>query len=207
MRWRSRRPPHIQRWSRRLRLRPSPRWYRFCRHLRAMAGRSSQPTHRQVHPSGVSTARGCSNKSCLAKQGREGARFLVHGVPAMAFRPANFPSSLAVALGLAALLGAGGSVVSQVFVVGEKSATADVSSDFHPTRVELPKTPITERGRRDLVRNLEAEQGFAHRPLPLGDSLTLMANGNMTPNGDSYTQLLYKKGQAAALETGLRSPQ
>jgi hypothetical protein len=115
----------------------------------------------------------------------------------MAFRPANFPIELA-ALGLAALLSAGEPGFSQVFVVGEKSATAGLSSDFHPTRVELPKTPITERGRRDLIRNLEAEQGFAHRPLPLGDSLTLIANGNMNPSGDAYNAMLYKKGQAAA---------
>jgi hypothetical protein len=86
---------------------------------------------------------------------------------------------------------------AQVFVVGEKSATADISTDFHPTRVELPTTPITERGRRELIRDLEAEQGFAHRPLPLGDSLVLMANGNMIPGGDAYKQLLYKKGTAA----------
>ena len=68
---------------------------------------------------------------------------------------------------------------------------------FHPTRVELPSTPITERGRLELVRNLEAEQGFAHRPLPLGDEITLMANGNLTPGGDAYKELLYKKGESA----------
>jgi hypothetical protein len=87
---------------------------------------------------------------------------------------------------------------AQVFVVGEKSATADISTDFHPTRVELPSTPINERGRRDLIRNLEAEQGFAHRALPLGDSLILMANGNLNPSGDAYKEMLYKKGQSAA---------
>lgn len=86
---------------------------------------------------------------------------------------------------------------SQVFVVGEKTAMADVSNDFHPTRVELPSTPLTERGRLDLVRNLEAEQGFAHRPLPLGQDIVLMANGNMTPGGDAYKDLLYKKGESA----------
>ena len=46
-------------------------------------------------------------------------------------------------------------------------------------------TPLTERGRRELIRDLEAEQGFAHRALPLGDDLVLMANGNMTPGGDA----------------------
>jgi hypothetical protein len=84
-----------------------------------------------------------------------------------------------------------------VFVVGEKTAMSDVSTEFHPTRVELPSTPITERGRLELVRNLEAEQGFAHRPLPLGQEITLMANGNLTPGGDAYKELLYKKGESA----------
>lgn len=86
---------------------------------------------------------------------------------------------------------------AQVFVVGEKTAMADVSTEFRPTRVELPSAPITERGRLELVRNLEAEQGFAHRPLPLGDGLVLMANGNLTPGGDAYKEMLYKKGESA----------
>jgi hypothetical protein len=87
---------------------------------------------------------------------------------------------------------------AQVFVVGEKTAMADVSTEFHPTRIELPTAPITERGRRELVRNLEAEQGFAHRALPLGEDLILVANGNLRPAGDAYKEMLYKKGQSAA---------
>jgi hypothetical protein len=87
---------------------------------------------------------------------------------------------------------------AQVFVVGEKSAMAGVSTEFHPTRIELPSAPITERGRQELVRNLEAEQGFAHRALPLGEDLMLMANGNLRPGGDAYKEMLYKKGQSAA---------
>src|SRR5580704_15292884 len=105
---------------------------------------------------------------------------------------------LASAIGAAALLVAANSQArAQVFVVGEKSAMADVSTDFHPTRVELPSTPLTERGRRELIRNLEAEQGFAHRALPLGQDLVLMANGNLKPGGEAYKEMLYKKGQAA----------
>ena len=91
-----------------------------------------------------------------------------------------------------------GAARAQVFVVGEKTAMADVSTEFHPTRIELPTAPITERGRRDLVRNLEAEQGFAHRALPLGEDLILVANGNLRPSGDAYKEMLYKKGQSAA---------
>jgi hypothetical protein len=105
---------------------------------------------------------------------------------------------LASAIGAAALLAAANCVApAQVFVVGEKSAMADVSTDFHPTRVELPTAPLSERGRRELIRNLEAEQGFAHRALPLGQDLILMANGNLKPGGEAYKEMLYKKGQAA----------
>jgi hypothetical protein len=87
---------------------------------------------------------------------------------------------------------------SQVFVVGEKSATADVKTDFTPTRVELPTDKLTERGRRDLIRNMDAEQGFAHRALPMGPGLSLLANGKLTPSPEDYKKMLYEKGQAAA---------
>lgn len=86
---------------------------------------------------------------------------------------------------------------SQVFVVGEKTATADISTQFTPTNIPLSKEKLNERGRRDLVRNLEAEQGFAHRPLPVG-VLTLKANGELSPGGDKYREMIYQKGQAAA---------
>jgi hypothetical protein len=112
----------------------------------------------------------------------------------MAFR-LKIPSLIALSLCIGAAVPV---ACAQVFVVGEKSAMADVSTEFHPTRVELPTAPIDERGRRELVRDLEAEQGFAHRALPLGDEITLVANGNLTPAGDAYKDLLYRKGQSAA---------
>jgi hypothetical protein len=87
---------------------------------------------------------------------------------------------------------------AQVFVVGEKTATSSIRTDFKPTNVEIPDKPMTERGRRELMRDLGAEQGFAHRVLPLGSTLTLQANGNMTPDGDAFKETVYKKGQAAA---------
>ena len=87
---------------------------------------------------------------------------------------------------------------AQVFVVGEKSATAGLDTSFHPTDVQLPSTPLTERGRRELVRNLEAEQGFAHRALPMGAGLTLRANGPLEPGPEKYKQMIYQKGQSAA---------
>src|ERR1700754_4292073 len=87
---------------------------------------------------------------------------------------------------------------AQVFVVGEKSATADIATDFTPTHVPLPEGKLTERGRRELIRNLEAEQGFAHRALPVTAGITLQANGQLTPGPAEYRKLIYEKGQAAA---------
>jgi hypothetical protein len=123
-------------------------------------------------------------------------------VHAMAFGSHRW-SSLAARLPACIIAGAlacvlPGTAHAQVFVVGEKTALADVSTEFHPTRIELPTAPITERGRRELIRNLEAEQGFAHRALPLGEDLILVANGNLRPSGDAYKEMLYKKGQSAA---------
>ncbi len=90
------------------------------------------------------------------------------------------------------------SLCSQVFVVGEKTATADIDTSFKRTSVSLPTDPLTERGRRELVRNLEAEQGFAHRALPMGAGVTLQANGNLSPSPADYRKMIYEKGQAAA---------
>ncbi len=101
-------------------------------------------------------------------------------------------------LALASVLGASVASRAQVFVVGEKTATADVITEFHATHVELPNEPLDQRGRLDLIRNLESEQGFAHRELPLGAGIELLANGNMTPRDEAYKQMLYQKGESAA---------
>ncbi len=89
--------------------------------------------------------------------------------------------------------------MAQVFTVGEASATADVNTDFKPTHVELPDGRMDERGRRELVRDLEAEQGFAHRELPVAANLTLQANGNLTPGAAGYKKLIYDKGEFAKI--------
>jgi hypothetical protein len=87
---------------------------------------------------------------------------------------------------------------AQVFVVGQKTATADISTDFKPTSLPLPTDKMTERGRRELIRNLDAEQGFAHRALPLGTGLTLHANGPLGLSADEYKKMIYEKGESAA---------
>ena len=110
--------------------------------------------------------------------------------------------SLAVPTFVAAMIAFGGpaqSAPAQVFVVGEHSATAGIATDFTPTRLPLPSGHLSERGRRELIRDLEAEQGFAHRVLPMGGAgLTLQANGGLTPGPELYKEMIYKKGQSAA---------
>ena len=85
---------------------------------------------------------------------------------------------------------------AQVFVVGEKTATEDLSTDFTPTDLPLPEGKLSDRGRRELVRSLDAEQAFAHRALPLGAGLTLKANGPLEQTPEEYRKLIFKKGQA-----------
>ena len=100
---------------------------------------------------------------------------------------------------LLAGLCAGAAAQAQVFTVGEKTATADMATEMKPTHVELPDVRMTEAGRRDLIRNLEAEQGFAHRVLPLGTSVTLQANGVLSPGAEGYKRLVYEKGSSAGV--------
>lgn len=101
----------------------------------------------------------------------------------------------ALAIGCLLLLAA--TVKSQVFVVGEKTATDELSTHFTPTNLPLPTSPMNERGRRELVRNLVAEQGFAHCALPMGAGLTLHANGPLESSAAAYKEMIYKKGQSA----------
>ncbi len=111
-------------------------------------------------------------------------------MPVRTHRPA--PVLLLVALLTAPLGGA------QVFVVGEKTATAEIKTDFVPTDLQLPKDRLNERDRRELVRMLEAEQGFARRALPMGAGVTLRANGPLSPGPEAYRRMVYAKGESAA---------
>lgn len=94
-------------------------------------------------------------------------------------------------MGVVAVPGAAG---AQVFVVGEKTAMADLATDFSPTSLPLPKDHLDERGRRELIRDLDTEQGFAHRALPMGAGLTLEANGPLKESPEQYKRLVFSKG-------------
>jgi hypothetical protein len=95
-------------------------------------------------------------------------------------------------LGLVASALSVGGAHAQVFVVQPEHIEGHYL-EFHPTDIALSTEPITERTRRDLLRFLTAEQGFAMRPLPVGN-LTIHANGDMQPAGSDYVNELHSKG-------------
>lgn len=85
-----------------------------------------------------------------------------------------------------------------VFVVGRDTAIGNPLEGFHPTRVDLPNDALDVAGRRELVRMLLAEMGFAHLPLPLGaPGLELHANGRLTVSPADLQKRLYEKGMCA----------
>jgi hypothetical protein len=67
-----------------------------------------------------------------------------------------------------------------------------------PTNVQLPAGQMDTKNRLDLIRLLQAEQGFAMRPLPRGHKgLTLVANGKLDPAGDGYLNMVINNGASA----------
>jgi hypothetical protein len=81
---------------------------------------------------------------------------------------------------------------AQVFVVQPEHVQQHYAQ-ITPTDVKFSDDPLTTIGREQLIRFLQAEQGFAMRPLPLGN-LDLKANGPMVPGGDKYIDELHSKG-------------
>ncbi len=82
----------------------------------------------------------------------------------------------------------------QVFVVTQEKIDGHYL-DFQPTHVALSSEPLTQRSRQELIRTIDADQGFAMRPLPLERrGITLQANGEMNPSGLAYAEELNAKG-------------
>lgn len=107
-----------------------------------------------------------------------------------------------VALAAAGLCAAGQTPGPQqqrdVFVVGRDTAIGNPLEGFHPTRVDLPTDSMDAAGRRELVRMLLAELGFAHVPLPLGaPGLEMHVNGRLTVSPADLQKRLYEKGMCA----------
>ena len=67
-----------------------------------------------------------------------------------------------------------------------------------PTHVPLAKSELDAKTRLELIRLLDAEQGFAMRPFPRGHKgLTLQANGKLQPFGEGYLDMATAEGLAA----------
>jgi hypothetical protein len=80
----------------------------------------------------------------------------------------------------------------QVFTV-EPEHVEKHYTEFTPTHVRYPEEPLTTLDKEELIRFMQAEHGFAMRPLPIAN-LILHANGHMDPTGDRYVDLLHAKG-------------
>lgn len=83
---------------------------------------------------------------------------------------------------------------AQVFTVTPEGVDAKYL-EFKPTNVTLSTLPLTSHDRQELLRFLQAEQGFSMRPLPIA-TLTLHANGDLKPGGSDYAELVRSKGIA-----------
>jgi hypothetical protein len=67
-----------------------------------------------------------------------------------------------------------------------------------PTHVPLSNTELDPKTRIELMRLMQAEQGFAMRPFPRGHKgLTLVANGKLEPAGESYLKMTTDMGLSA----------
>jgi hypothetical protein len=83
---------------------------------------------------------------------------------------------------------------AQVFTVTPEGVDGKYL-DYHPTDVPLPQAPLTNHNREDLLRFMQAEQGFSMRPLPI-TTITLHANGAMQPSGSNYADAIRQHGLA-----------
>jgi hypothetical protein len=71
-------------------------------------------------------------------------------------------------------------------------------AQIQPTNVSLDNSALDPKTRLELIRVLEAEQGFAMRPLPRGHKgLTLVANGKVAPAGEAWLNMLTEYGVSA----------
>jgi hypothetical protein len=110
----------------------------------------------------------------------------------------------AVALALVPTVSAQITVNSKTGVVTNNSTGTAVTTvdrryqQITPTKVPLTKTELDPKTRLELIRLMEAEQGFAMRPFPRGHKgLTLAANGKLEPAGEEYVALATSEGLSA----------
>lgn len=86
------------------------------------------------------------------------------------------------------------SSISQIIIMGPNSTWARYAK-VEPTHVPLASDRLTGKTRTELIRLMQAEQGFAVRPVQKGSKgLVLIANGGLNPGGKDYLHALEEKG-------------
>jgi len=82
---------------------------------------------------------------------------------------------------------------------GKQMASVDRRfQQITPTNVPLTKSELDPKTRLELIRLIQAEQGFAMRPFPRGHKgLTLAANGKLEPAGEAYVNMVTTEGLCA----------
>jgi hypothetical protein len=82
---------------------------------------------------------------------------------------------------------------------GDGAGTVDRRyAQIKPTNVPLTQSELDAKTRSELIRVLQAEQGFAMRPFPMGHKgLKLEANGKLTPAGEPYLDMVTEFGICA----------
>jgi hypothetical protein len=111
-------------------------------------------------------------------------------------RPIRHLRAGILAISCCASLAAASWARAQVFTVSPDKIESRYT-EIKRTHVELSSQPLLQRTKLQLVRVLEAEQGFAMRPLPKGSKgMVLVANGVTNPNGAEYVKTLEHNGVA-----------
>jgi len=131
----------------------------------------------------------------------------MHRTPLKATGLTRWPALAACSLGVCLAIG---SASAQVITVDTKTGAVTNSStgtiatvdrryqQIEPTHVPLTKSELDTKTRLELIRSLQAEQGFAMRPFPRGHKgLTLAANGKLEPYGEEYVAMVTSEGLSA----------
>jgi hypothetical protein len=110
---------------------------------------------------------------------------------------------LCVLAGLFALPAVGQAVTidSSGRAVGSSGQAGTVDrryAQIEPTHIALQQNELDAKTRIELLRFLQADQGFAMRPFPRGHrGLTLAANGKLEPAGEAYLSMVTSAGLSA----------
>ena len=71
-------------------------------------------------------------------------------------------------------------------------------AQIEPTHVPLSRVALDPKTKLELIRILQADQGFAMRPFPRGrKGLKLVANGKLEPAGENYLSMVTAEGLSA----------